>query len=186
MKYWDMTNHTSGVIMAFGSYGNMYYLQNTFITSKNTSSSMIYANLYEEYEIADKQDAQLSFDETEYVITFGDEFVAPQAKLNPEKLAVVYSSSDESVATVDANTGAVNILNAGTTIISAMFAGDEVYNPASASYTLTVNEDIVNGIETVASGKTHDNSIYTLDGRKIVGRNLPKGIYIRNGRKYVR
>ena len=57
---------------------------------------------------------------------------------------------------------------------------------ASASYTLIVNEDIVNGIETVAGGKTHDNSIYTLDGRKIVGGNLPKGIYIRNGRKYVR
>lgn len=188
MKYWDMKNHTSGVIMSFGTYGNMilYSIQSTFITSKNTSSSMIYANLYEEYEIADKQDAQLSFDETEYVVVLGDEFVAPQAKLNPENLAVVYSSSDESVATVDANTGAVNILNAGTTIISAMFAGDEVYNQASASYTLIVNEDIVNGIETVASGKTHDNSIYTLDGRKIVGGNLPKGIYIRNGRKYVR
>ena len=187
-KYWDFTNHASGVIMSFGSYGNMilYTIQNKFTTSKNTSATMIYANLYEEYEIVDMLDAQLTFDETEYVITLGDEFIAPAPTLYPENLAIAYYSSDESVATVDANTGAVSILDAGTTIITAMFAGDVVYNPTSASYTLTVNEAIVNGIETVASGKTHDNSIYTLDGRKIVGGNLPKGIYIRNGRKYVR
>ena len=51
---------------------------------------------------------------------------------------VTYSSSNESVATVDAATGEVTLKAAGTTTITAFYAGDETYSESSASYTLTV------------------------------------------------
>lgn len=51
-------------------------------------------------------------------------------------LTVTYSSSDASVATISGTT--ITIVGAGTTTITATFAGNESYNPASASYTLAV------------------------------------------------
>ena len=56
---------------------------------------------------------------------------------NPHFLTVTYSSSAPTVATVDASTGALTILKAGTTTITASFAGSADYWPGSASYTLT-------------------------------------------------
>lgn len=50
---------------------------------------------------------------------------------------VTYESSDETVATVDAN-GQVTILKAGTTTITAKAAETDAYLAANASYTLTV------------------------------------------------
>ena len=43
------------------------------------------------------------------------------------------------VASVDETTGKVTLISAGTTVITATFAGDDSYNPGTASYTLTVN-----------------------------------------------
>lgn len=53
-------------------------------------------------------------------------------------LEVTYSSSDENVATVDATTGVVTPLAAGTATITATVAAKDHYRTASASYTLTV------------------------------------------------
>ena len=65
------------------------------------------------------------------------EFVLPTLS-NPQDVEVTYSSSDPSVATVDAFTGDVTLVAAGTTTITATFAGDEKYLPSEASYVLTV------------------------------------------------
>ena len=65
------------------------------------------------------------------------EFVLPTLS-NPQDVEVTYSSSDPSVATVDAFTGDVTLVTAGTTTITATFAGDEKYLPSEASYVLTV------------------------------------------------
>ena len=51
---------------------------------------------------------------------------------------VTYSSSGETVATVNAQTGEVRIKGAGETIITAVKAADEHYAKAEASYKLTV------------------------------------------------
>ena len=56
---------------------------------------------------------------------------------NPNSLTVVYSSSDTDVATIDASTGAITPVAAGTTTIKATFAGNSTYD-AEVSYTLTV------------------------------------------------
>ena len=58
---------------------------------------------------------------------------------NGYSLSVSYSSSDEDVAIVDED-GEVTIKGAGSTTITATFAGDEDYEAGSASYTLTVSK----------------------------------------------
>lgn len=80
------------------------------------------------------------FSSTTASATYGDE-AATLPSLNMGQLsgaAVTYSSSVQSVATVD-NTGSVSIKGAGSTEINASFAGDDNVKPGSASYTLTVN-----------------------------------------------
>ena len=68
--------------------------------------------------------------------------VMPAAALyNPNSLAVTYSSSDPSVATINALTGDINLVGAGSTIITASFPdGDASFKPAAPCYTLTVTD----------------------------------------------
>ena len=53
--------------------------------------------------------------------------------------SVTWESDDDNVAKVDASTGAVTLVGAGTVNITAAYAGDETnYKPSSATYELTV------------------------------------------------
>lgn len=75
-----------------------------------------------------------------FSVDFGDDFTTPTATLTPADAgSLVYSSSDENVATVDATTGEVSIVNTGTCLITAEFVGNENYKPSNQSYQLTVN-----------------------------------------------
>ena len=67
----------------------------------------------------------------------GETFTAP-VLTNPNNLTVAYSSSDETVATVDSESGAVTLIKAGETTITASFGGNADYKEGSASYKLTV------------------------------------------------
>ena len=112
---------------------------------------VIYGNLTkygETYEFAEgnilitlnrpeKPEAGLAYATTEITAERGGVFTAPELT-NPNNLNVTYSSSNEAVATVDAETGAVTLLKAGETTITATFDGNSDYKPGSASYTLTV------------------------------------------------
>ena len=60
---------------------------------------------------------------------------------NPNDLTIAYTSSDETVATVNPSTGEVTMLKTGETIITATFTEDEDYDGATASYVLTVIKD---------------------------------------------
>ncbi|MCR5471702.1 MAG: Ig-like domain-containing protein [Prevotella sp.] len=68
----------------------------------------------------------------------GAEYAGQVATTDPAGKTVTYSSSDETVATVDESTGAVTLVGAGTTLITAVFAGDTTHNAAQGSYALTV------------------------------------------------
>ena len=91
-----------------------------------------------------KQPVTLSFGEqTSFNIAQGESFTPPTLTTDPAGLAVTYSSSDESIATVDATTGSVTLAGGiGTTIITASFAGDDTYSSGSAQYTLIVSRAI--------------------------------------------
>ena len=80
----------------------------------------------------------LSFAEQTKTATYGDQpFTEP---LTGAETTVTYTSSDENVAKVNAQTGEVTIVGAGTAEITAAAAETDVYASASASYALTVNK----------------------------------------------
>lgn len=91
-----------------------------------------------------KRQTTLSFGETyddkTIVVNLGDEFTAPTATLTPniEGATIKYSSNNPAVANVDETTGAVTIVGAGTTVITADFVGDDTYGASTASYTINV------------------------------------------------
>ncbi len=83
-----------------------------------------------------------------YAVTAIEKTVGDDAFTNPltrtavstdADAAITYTSSDETVATVDAN-GEVTILAAGETTITATAAATANFEEAAASYTLTVSE----------------------------------------------
>ena len=82
------------------------------------------------------QPAGLEFGLTEFAIELGEEFVAP-ALVNPNNLPVTWTSSNEEVATVNAE-GAVTIIGAGTTTITAESEATDTFRAGKASYTLKV------------------------------------------------
>lgn len=87
-----------------------------------------------------KKSPELSFSETTATAKVGESFTAPTLS-NPYNLAVTYTSSDETVATV-ASDGTVSPLKAGTTTITASSAETDEYAAGSASYTLTVTANV--------------------------------------------
>ncbi len=85
-----------------------------------------------------KQDSTVAFTNAVVNATMGQEVTSQTATVTPAGATVGYSSSDTTVATVDATTGTVTLVGAGTTLITATFAGNDSYNGNHASYALVV------------------------------------------------
>ena len=85
-----------------------------------------------------KEDVTIAFSSKTASGTMGQEFTAPTVSTTPDNLTLAYSSSDETVATVNETTGVVTLVGAGEAVITAAFAGNDEYNAGSDSYTLTV------------------------------------------------
>ena len=99
------------------------------ITYSNDYITAEYANPTSGYFTETNQPV-MSFSASTKTITVGDTYTLPTLSLTPSGLSVTYSSSDETVATVDPT---------GTTTITASFAGNADYRAHSVSYTLTVS-----------------------------------------------
>lgn len=118
--------------------------ETTKITIKASQASKNRFFLDEVYVYTGKKPAKkiaqvLSFGKTTDYTCYVDEvFVTPE--LLGAKTDVTYSSSDENVATIDATTGTVTIIAAGSTTIEASAVETEEYRSASASYKLTVSK----------------------------------------------
>lgn len=88
-----------------------------------------------------KKNPGLVFSETDVTATIGEPFTAPT--LTKETTAeVTYSSDNEEVATVDAQTGEVTIVALGTAKITAQAAENDEFASGSASYTITVKNPV--------------------------------------------
>lgn len=140
---WTLSENASGVIMTFGAYGTMLYNVssprfNTY--TSNPTTSMIYANLYVEYVETPKEDVTLRFEATELTGKVGEDFQEPTLMIYPAGISVTYSSNNPAVATVDA-AGNVTLVGAGEVTITASFEGNNEYNSATASYTISVTEE---------------------------------------------
>lgn len=86
-----------------------------------------------------KAKRNLAFPQDEYTVDFAETFAAPE--LSGVKDGVTYSSSNEAVATVDATTGAVTLIGAGNTTITATAAETEIHYAGTASYNLVVTDN---------------------------------------------
>jgi adhesin/invasin len=85
-----------------------------------------------------KGDPELSFSESAINVLPDQEYTLPTLS-NPNELPVVYSSSEPTIATIDAETGVVTLTgNEGSTIIKAEFAGNNEFLAAETSYSLMV------------------------------------------------
>ena len=95
----------------------------------------------------------VSFLQDSYEAVMGQPFTSPTATLTPSGAgSLTYSSSNESVATVNSSTGEVTIAAAGSTMITASFEGNSNYKGSSATYTLVISD---------ASSSTTGYSLYT-------------------------
>lgn len=115
-----------------------------------------------------RKPAGLSFPEEHYNVIMGEAFTAPV--LTKETTATVtYSSDKETVATVDAATGAVTVVGVGTARITAKAEANDEYKAGEASYLLTVEDPAV--ANAIYSGLTDNADDWTIDNG-----TLPEGL----------
>ena len=105
------------------------------------------------------QPAGLSWGTSSRTVTIGEENTFPTLT-NDNNLPVTYSSSDQSVATINAN-GEITLVAAGKTTITATFAGNSEFDAGDASYELTVKEKTVITEVTVAQALEKINALGT-------------------------
>lgn len=87
-------------------------------------------------DLGGKQECGISFSEKNVDGILGEAFSSPILS-NPHDLNIVWTSSDENVATVDAN-GEVTLVDKGTTVIKASTEGNDEYAAGYAKYELCV------------------------------------------------
>ena len=152
-------------------------------------------------EYINKLQAQLSFGEDydgkTITVYQGKEnkFVSPVATLNPQDIGeIVYSSSDESVVTVNAS-GEVSFVSLGDAVVKAFYSGNDDYQEASASYSIRYvpqsivfsneNKSFANVPETEPTSKKPVNFV-SADGKSYkfsikYSKNVSNKLCISNG-----
>ena len=112
----------------------------TTITATATNDYGTSEEVTAEYTI-NQESSALSYNPTEYTITIGDDFTAPEVN-KPEDYngTITYSSDNTDVAEVDATTGEVTIKAVGEANITASGTETEHYAAATASYKITVSK----------------------------------------------
>lgn len=107
-----------------------------------------------------KKDADLKFDGIGATVYLGEKTFEGLALTKATTADVVYSSSDETVATVDPATGVVTLLTPGETTIEAKAEENDEYYAGSVSYALTVLSDDVVYINACTSDECGFTSVY--------------------------
>ena len=120
--------------------GTTYAAGDKFTITENTT-------LYAKWTA--KTATSLSWSAATYSATIDADNTFPTLTILPNDLiGVTYSSSNTSVATIDANTGDITLKADGTTTITATFTETATHTDATASYTLTVNPSNCRWVET--------------------------------------
>ena len=118
------------------NYNNGSPLFNVYASVGSYSTLALYVDLTTCVVLADPE---LSFSPASKNVNWDDKesFVKPTLD-NPHSVTVSYSSSNEDVATVDANNGDITFVGNGTTTITASSAKTAEYKAGTAQYTITV------------------------------------------------
>ena len=135
-KYLDEAKFTSAGQIAVGDEVEVYGK----LTKYQTTYEMGQDNYLVTLKHSGKEGAGLVYTTSSMEKNLGDEAFTNELT-NPNNLTVTYTSSDETVATVDEN-GEVTILAEGTTTITATSEETDNYLAGEASYELTVTNNI--------------------------------------------
>lgn len=130
---------------------------------------------------------ELAFDQEEYTANMreGNTFSGATLYNESEVAPLTYTSSNEEVAEVAAN-GVVILRSTGETTITVWFAGDNDFKATSASYKLTVIDEVVDGIQSITiNNMPEDAKVYNLNGQRMNAKALKSGVYVVNGKKVV-
>lgn len=130
---------------------------------------------------------ELAFDQEEYKANMreGNTFSGATLYNESEVAPLTYTSSNEEVAEVAAN-GVVILRSTGETTITVWFAGDNDFKATSASYKLTVIDEVVDGIQNITiDNMPEDAKVYNLNGQRMNAKALKSGVYVVNGKKVV-
>lgn len=152
-------------------------------------------------EYINKSQAKLSFGEDydgKTIMVYQgreNEFVSPAAILSPQDIGeIVYSSSNESVVTVNAS-GEVSFVSLGDAVVKAFYSGNDDYQEASASYSIRYvpqsivfsneNKSFANVPETEPTSKKPVNFV-SADGKSYkfsikYSKNVSNKLCISNG-----
>lgn len=152
-----------------GTTATVIINSHTTITATATNDYGTSDEVTAEYTI-NQESSALSYNPTEYTITIGDDFTAPEVNKPADyNGTITYSSSDAAVAEVDAQTGAVTVNGAGTVTITASGTETEHYAAATASYTLIVNKkasavSFAESVVEITYGDNYNKQAATTDG----------------------
>lgn len=132
----------------------------------------------------DKATPVFSFEKAAVTANLGAAVPANKLSVGLYDGEVQYTSSDETVATVNAQ-GMVTAIAIGEVTITATGAEtDNCYEAQQAQYQLTISD--ASGISTITSDAASTGKVYNLKGQQV---NLPtahKGVYIVEGKKVVK
>ena len=135
------------------SYSNNVNAGKAIVTVTPIEGSLLLGSAVEKEFSIEQALATLSFTKETISATIG-ETVENTLTVTPAGVAVSYSSSEETVATVDASTGAIILVGAGKTTITATI-NDPNYTGDPASYTLMVSKVTLAEDEITAVGVTN-------------------------------
>lgn len=130
-----MVDESTGEIVLMG--------EGTTVITATYAGDDTHASASAEYTLIvtdDRTTPIITFPQDSYTVADVTSFEAPTATVDPADLKITYTSSNEDLALVDDESGYV-VLSAdvsGTATITASFAGDKTYKPASASYQIIV------------------------------------------------
>ena len=152
---WKDTNTKTVTITAEPADAGTFSTTNRVSTWEGTSKNAITFSVNAQirfkfieitYETAGamKTTPTLAWSDAEAKVTFGDNstYVFPTLDFTPAEAEnlIYYTSSDPSVAEINAITGDITVKAVGTTTITAAIDEDDTYYSASDSYELTVRE----------------------------------------------
>ena len=148
---------------------------NYTITAKFTPDQQNYnekADITFECDVTGQQAQTLAFAKNELSVVFGStpEENKATSTAATESGKITYSSSNEDVATVDADTGAVTVVGVGTTTIKAHTDGTATYLPDDARYELTVKAKDVSGA-----------TIEEIEAQTYTGNELKPKLVVKDG-----
>ncbi|MBQ9173912.1 MAG: carbohydrate-binding domain-containing protein [Bacteroidales bacterium] len=108
----------------------------TSVENDSYDAASVLYTLIVQAEESNLEDPGISWSESSFTATLASSNTFPTLS-NPNGVSVSYSSSDETVATVDSE-GNVTMVSAGTVAISATSEKTDTYSSASASYILKI------------------------------------------------